>query len=172
MKAYPTLSAALFALALPALGQVTETTKEKTTKETADGSVEQRTTTTTTFSPEVKTKVVEYFDTYKTNPHGLPPEWATQMKIKELPPTWRTGQIASGTVVTQEHRAFLYEAPPALVKVLPAPRPDTRYYVAGGNIIAVDKTYKVVDSLRVPSIKFDVDVDGAKAEVKKANKDD
>jgi len=169
MTFLPALTPATCILVASASAQVT--TQEKTTKENADGSTQQ-TTTTTTFTPESRTKVTEYFNTYKTNPYGLPPEWVPRMKIKELPPAWRTSQIPTGTVITQEHRTRLLEAPPELVKVLPASRPDTRYYVAGGNVVAIDQNYKVVDSLRIPSVKFDVEVDDDKIEIKKEKKDD
>lgn len=174
MKILPILSCLSLAFALSATAQVKETTTEKTTTRNSDGSVNESTTTTTTFTPEAQTRVVEYFDTYKTNPHGLPPEWTTQMKIKQLPPAWRTSRIAPGTVVTEEHRSFLMEAPPALVKVLPPARPEVRYYVAGGNVVAVDKTYKVVDSLRIPSAKFEVEVDddGDEIKIERKEKDD
>lgn len=69
MKLIPTLSCFSLALILSATAQVKETTTEKTTKTNADGTVEE-TTTTTTFNPEVQTKVVKYFDTYKTLPYG------------------------------------------------------------------------------------------------------
>lgn len=132
----------------------------------------ESTTTTTHFNPEYQQKVVQYFDTYKTNPNGLPPEWSTQMKLKQLPPAWRSGAITRGTVVTEEHRNFLMEAPPALVKVLPPPNADVRYYVAGGNVVAVDKSYKVVDSIRVPSMKFDVEIEDGGKEIEIKKKDD
>ncbi len=174
MKLPVTLSCLSLAFALSASAQVKETTTEKTSTVNPDGSVNETTTTTTTFNPAAQTKVVEYFETYKTNPYGLPPEWATQMKIKQLPPAWRSSRIAPGTIVTEEHRAFLMEAPPALVKVLPPPQPEVRYYVAGGNVVAVDKSYKIVDSLRIPSVNFEVEVDddGEEIEIKKKKKDD
>ena len=134
-------------------------TKEKTeVRENADGSTtEKTTTTTTTFNPETKTKVVKYFDTYKTERYGLPPAYVTKVKVKEIPAAWRTTAIAPGLVITEKERPFLVEAPPELIKVLPAPTPDVRYYMAGGNVVAVDKTYKVVDSIQVPSVKITVD---------------
>ncbi|MES2466380.1 MAG: hypothetical protein V4675_03675 [Verrucomicrobiota bacterium] len=161
-----------FSFVMSANGQDSQTKTEKTTKTNPDGSTQQTTTTITTFNPETNTKVVEYFDAYKANPYGLPPEWTTRMKIKQIPPAWRTTQIPAGTIVTKEQQELLLEAPPALVKVLPAPKPEIRYYVAGGNVIAVDKSYKVVDSLRVPSVKFDVEVDDGEIEIKKKEKDD
>ncbi len=168
------LGFAALSLTVNAIAQVTETTTEKTTQTNPDGSTQQSstTTTTTTFNPEASTKVVQYFDTYKTSPYGLPPEWATQIKIKQIPASWRTTQIPAGTILTKEQQPYLFEAPPALIKVLPAPQPDIRYYVAGGSVVAVDKTFKVVDSLRVPTVKFDVEVDDDEIEIKKKDKDD
>ncbi len=45
------------------------------------------------------------------------------------------------------------EAPPELVQVLPQ-REEVRYYIAGSNVVAVDRSYKVVDSIEVPSVTF------------------
>lgn len=154
MKTNLIISSLSFALILAASAQVTETKTEKTTTTNPDGSVQQSSTTTTTFSPEIQTRVVQYFDAYKTNQNGLPPEWATQIKVKELPSAWTTTRIAPGTVLTENARPYLVEAPPALVKVLPPPQAEVRYYVAGGNVVAIDKTYKVVDSIRIPTLNF------------------
>ena len=135
-----------------------QTTTEKTTDVTAnpDGSMTKTETKTTTFDPAARTKVVTYFDAYKTSPYGLPPAWVTTMKVKEIPSGWRT-RIAPGLVIAEKERPFLVAAPPDLVKVLPAPASGIRYYVAGGNVVAVDSSYRVVDSIDVPSIKINVD---------------
>ena len=137
--------------------QTTQTEKTTEVTKNADGSVSKTETTTTTFNPEARTKVVTYFDTYKTNPHGLPPSWAAKVKVKEIPVTWRTSRIAPGIVVTEKERPFLMDAPPELVQVLPAPSAGVRYYVAGSNVVAVDKTYKVVDSIQIPSVRYTED---------------
>ncbi len=34
---------------------------------------------------------------------------------------------------------------------------EVRYFVAGSNVVAVDKQFKVVDSIHIPSIKIEVD---------------
>lgn len=174
MKILPTISCLSVAFALNAIAQVKETTTEQSTTRNADGSVSETTTTTTHFNPEAQTKVVKYFDTYKTNPNGLPPEWSTQMKVKQIPAAWRTTRLAPGTVVTQEHRTFLMDAPPALVQVLPPAPADVRYVVAGGNVVAIDKSFKVVDSIQIPSVKFDIEVDddGDEIKLKRKEKDD
>ena len=139
---------------LPLTAEVTESKTETTT--TAGGTTTTETTTTTTFNPEVRTKVVKYFETYKSDPYGLPPTWTTQFKVKEIPSTWRT-TIAPGLVITEKERPYLVKAPPELISVLPSPAADVHYYVAGSNVVAVDKTYKVVDSVTIPSIKIKVD---------------
>lgn len=154
MKPNLTLLSLALALAAPAYGQGTRTeTTTETTTTNAAGTVKE-TVTTVTFNPEARTKVVQYFDTYKANPHGLPPGWVEQMRVKEIPVAWRTTRIAPGVVVTEKERPLLVEAPPALVAVLPAPAPEVRYYLAGSNVVAVNKTYQVVDSLQIPSVTF------------------
>ena len=137
--------------------QTTQTEKTTDVTKNADGSVSKTETTTTTFNPEARTKVVTYFDAYKTNPHGLPPGWVSKVKVKEIPSSWRTTRIAPGLVVTEKERPYLMEAPPELIKVLPAPAGGVRYYVAGSNVVAVDSTYKVVDSIQIPSVKYTVE---------------
>lgn len=145
-------------LLVPAYSQVTETKEKTETTEHPDGSVtEKQTTTTTTFNPEVQKRVVKYFDPYKGEKYGLPPALVTSVKVKEIPAGWRSSRISSGVVITEKERPYLVAAPPELIKVLPAPRENVRYYMAGGNVVAVDKEYRVVDSVQVPSIKIMVD---------------
>lgn len=149
-----TLSALAIGSILPLLAQ---TTTEKTTDVTknADGSVTKTETKTTTFNPEVRTKVVKYFDTYKTEQYGLPPAWVTKVKVQEVPTTWRT-TISPGVVISEKERSYLVDAPSDLVSVLPPPATGVRYYVAGSNVVAVDSSYRVVDAVQIPSIKFTV----------------
>ncbi|MEK7951614.1 hypothetical protein [Luteolibacter soli] len=159
MKTTPlAIAVAALGVILPATAQVTQTEKKTEVRENADGSTtEKHTTTTRTFNPEAKTKVVKYFDTYKTDRYGLPPAYVSRLKVKEIPAGWRTTAIAPGVVITEKERPYLVEAPPELIQVLPPPTPDVQYYMAGGNVVAVDKTYKVVDSIQIPSVKITVD---------------
>ncbi len=151
-----TLSLVTLGCTLSLSAQTTKTEKTTDISENTDGSVSKTETTTTTFNPEARTKVVKYFETYKTNPHGLPPGWVTKVKVKEIPTTWRTTRIAPGLVLTEKERPYLMAAPPELIQVLPAPAGGVRYYVAGSNVIAVDQTYKVVDSIQIPSVTYTV----------------
>ncbi len=140
---------------LPLAAQQTTTETTETTSSAA-GTTET-TTTTTTFNPQARSGVVTYFETYKGNPHGLPPGWVTKVKAKDVPVAWRTSRIAPGAVVTETQRSYLVDAPPELIKVLPAPSGGVRYYVAGSNVVAVDSSYKIVDSIQVPTIKYEED---------------
>ncbi len=134
---------------------VAETTVEKTTEKTqnADGSVTKTETKTTTFNPQVRTKVVKYFTTYKGEKYGLPPALVTKIKVNEVPTAWRT-TITPGGVITEKERTYLIDAPAELVTVLPPAAGGVRYYVAGSNVVAVDPEYRIVDSVQIPSIKF------------------
>jgi hypothetical protein len=146
---------AVLALAWPLAAEVTETTETTETTEHADGSTTETTTETTrTFDPDVQKRVIKYFDPYKTERYGLPPAIVTKVKVEEIPTTWRASGLRSGVVITEKERPYLITAPPELVKVLPAPRAGVSYYVAGSNVVAVDKEYRVVDTVHVPSIKF------------------
>ena len=111
----------------------------------------------TVFTPQVETKVTRYFDTYKSNPHGLPPQWSTKLKAEKIPATWKSSRIIIGTTIPKAERDYLIEAPDDLLKVLPEPRTGVHYYVAGSNVVALNSDYKVVDAIRVPSIKIDMD---------------
>jgi len=155
---------------LPLAAQTTKTTETTETSQSANGAVTETTTTTVqTFNPEARTKVVTYFDHYKGNPHGLPPGFG-KVEVKEIPAAWRTTRIAPGVVVSEPQRSYLVEAPADLVKVLPAPSAGIHYYVAGSNVVAVDTSYKVVDSVQIPSIKYSEDEDEIKIESKEGKK--
>lgn len=150
----PSVAASL-TLLMPALAQVTETTTKTETTQSANGTVtESSSTTTTTFQPEIRTKAVQYFETYKANPHGLPPGLSERVVLRDVPAAWRTTRLAPGVILTEKERPFLIEAPPELVRVLPAPTPEVRYYLAGSNVVAVNKTYQVVDSIQIPTVKI------------------
>ncbi len=136
-----------------ALSAETQTTQQATERQNSDGTVTITETKTTTFTPAMRTQVVKYFDPYKTAQYGLPPEYVTRIKVKEIPVTWRT-TIAPGVVIDEKSRPYLYAAPPELIKVLPAPIAGVRYYVAGSNVVAVDAQYKVVDSVQIPSVRI------------------
>ena len=74
--------------------------------------------------------------------------------MKEIPAGWRTTRIAPGLVVQEKERPYLVEAPAELIDVLPPSTGGVRYYVAGSNVVAMDSTYKIVDSVHIPSVKF------------------
>lgn len=138
---------------LPLTAQVTERSTD--VSQNTDGSI-TKTETTTTFNPEARTKVIKYFDAYKGDPNGLPPGWASKIRVKDVPVAWRTS-VTPGIMVQESDRVHLVAAPPELIKVLPTPASGVRYYIAGSNIVAVDANYRVVDSIAIPYIKYAMD---------------
>ncbi|MES2659078.1 MAG: hypothetical protein V4689_10705 [Verrucomicrobiota bacterium] len=150
-----TCGAVTFGCLLPLAAQTTETTTKSEVTRNADGSVtHSESITTTRFTADSRTGVVKYFDAFKNEPFGLPPAWVNQFRVNEIPVAWRVSTVGPGVVVPELERRHLVEAPPDLVKVLPAPLAGIRYYVAGSNVVAVDRSYKVVDSVRIPTIRF------------------
>lgn len=106
----------------------------------------------TEFGSRARTKVMQYFDTYRTDPLGLPPDCAAEINLREIPASWRTPGIVRGKVVGEGDRSALVEAPVELVRVLPALQPKASYFLAGDYLVAVDRGYKIVDSIRIPTI--------------------
>lgn len=115
-------------------------------------------TAVTAFTPEVRTKVVRYFEPFAQEEYGLPPEVVTRVKVTEIPRVWRTARIEPGIVIEEEYRPYLVSAPPKLVTVLPEPA-GYKYYLAGSNVVAVDSEYRVLDSFRIPSIRYRVETE-------------
>ena len=148
-----TISLLLSFVGALALSAETQTTEQTTERQNSDGTVTRTETKTTTFTPEIRTQVVKYFDPYKSAQYGLPPEYVTRVKVKEVPVAWRT-TIAPGVMIDEKSRPYLYAAPPELIKVLPVPTAGVHYYVAGSNVVAVDAQYRVVDSVQIPSVRI------------------
>lgn len=150
-----TCGVATFGCLLPLAAQNTETTTKSEVTRNADGSVtHSESTTTVSFTPDARTGVVKYFDAFRNEPFGLPPAWVNQFRVNQIPVAWRVSTVERGVVVPELERPYLVEAPPDLVSVLPAPLAGIRYYVAGSNVVAVDRSYKVVDSVKIPTIRL------------------
>ena len=111
-----------------------------------------RSSTPAVFNSYDRMKVLQYFDTFRSDPMGLPAGWAAKIMVNNIPAEWTKSPLAAGIVVQESDRGYLLGPPPELVRVLPASRQDLRYYVAGCNLVAVDPNFKVVDSVRIPSI--------------------
>ncbi len=158
------------ALCCTVSAQNSETTETTETRRNPDGTVTRdTTTTTTTFNPEARQKVVTYFSNYKGEQYGLPPAWAAKIKVEGMPAGWRT-TVANGTVITETQRSYLVEPTPDLIEVLPSRTEGVRYYMAGSNIVAVDPSYRVVDSIQIPTVRYqevstEVEREGKKVEV-------
>jgi hypothetical protein len=107
------------------------------------------------FNSHARSKVVQYFDTFRADPMGLPPACAARIKSKEIPAPWENSGIAPGVVVSESERSALVEAPAELVKVLSTrSQDDVRYYLAGSNLVATTAAFKVLDSVRIPTVRL------------------
>lgn len=101
-----------------------------------------------------RTKIVQYFDTYRTDPMGLPPGWTVGLQVNEIPAAWWRSRIAAGLVVGASERTYLMAAPTELVRMMPTHSQSLRYYLAGCHLVALDHNYKVVDSVNIPTIRL------------------
>lgn len=106
------------------------------------------------FGSHARSKVVQYFDTYRTEPLGLPADCAARVKVGEIPAAWSNTGIRRGVMVRENERSALLEAPAELVRVLPADFQNVRYFLAGCNLVAVNGSYKVLDSIRIPTVRL------------------
>ena len=113
-----------------------------------------RSSTVVAFNSYARAKVVQYFDTYRTEPLGLPPGFGAKVEAEEIPLAWGISRIAPGSVVQESERACLVEAPPELVRILRTDSRDFHYYVAGRSLVAMNKDYRVVDSVLIPTIRL------------------
>lgn len=104
------------------------------------------------FSSHVRSKVVQYFDTYRNDPLGLPAASSASIEAGEIPAAWIASGIRAGVVVQASERSALVEVPTEVVRILPARQPSIRYFLAGSNLVAVDPGYKVVDSIEIPTV--------------------
>lgn len=101
-----------------------------------------------------RSKVLQYFDTYRADPLGLPAECAARMRSGEIPGTWVNSAISSGTVIGGNQRTALVVVSEELVRMMPARKQAVRYFLAGSNLVALDSGYKVVESIRIPTVRL------------------
>ncbi|MEO7100021.1 MAG: hypothetical protein ABI162_11710 [Luteolibacter sp.] len=106
------------------------------------------------FNAYARSKVVQYFDTYRSEPIELPSGSEPRVGIGGMPAEWEGPEIVSGRVIPESERAFLVDVPVELVRVLAAQsQVVVRYYLAGNSLVAVDPGYKVMDVVRIPTAR-------------------
>ncbi len=111
-----------------------------------------------TFSPHVRSKVAQYFATYRTELHGLPAKCVEGVSISKLPEIWSQSWLPIGTVIGENDRAALIKVPAELERVLTANSEDNfHYFLAGKNLVALDSRFHLVDSVWIPTIRLDED---------------
>lgn len=128
-----------------------ERTSDSPTGQTPKGS-------TLTFSPHVRSKVAQYFDTYRTELNGLPPSCVSGNYARQIPPTWLRSWLPVGTRIEEQDRQALIDVPAELQKSLTAHSHKTiHYFLAGKNLVALDDRYRLMDSIWIPTIRLDED---------------
>lgn len=106
-----------------------------------------------TFTAGARSTIIDYFESHRNAERGLPPEIASKMRVRDLPESWKTS-IEPGSTIKEDQRAYLLEAPADLTRKLPAAPSGVRYYIAGSNVVAVNKDYKVIDTVQIPTVKL------------------
>lgn len=106
------------------------------------------------FRSHVRTKVIQYFDTYQTDPMGLPEDCVSRLQTGDVPHQWTMAGLSRGTVIPERERGLLVEIPAELLRVLPAGEDAVAYYLAGSHLVAVDAGYKVLDSIPIPTVRL------------------
>lgn len=108
----------------------------------------------TVFGSHVRSKVVQYFDTYRNEPLGLPPGHAAAGHLGEIPVSWNARGLSRGGVLHEHERHGLVETSADIQRILPARQPEVRYYLAGRYLVAVDSDYRIVDFIRIPTVRL------------------
>lgn len=106
------------------------------------------------FNPHARAKAVQYFDTYRAEPYGLPPGCVAMMNPIEDPASAANIGVSVGQIVKESERAGLLDAPSDLVRVFPPQPEGVRYCLAGNQLIVVDGNCRVLDSIRIPTIRL------------------
>ncbi len=106
------------------------------------------------FNAHARSKVVQYFDTYRSEPLALPAVCAAQARVGGMPVEWGTPGIVAGMVIPESERSYLIDLPMELVRVLAVQSEvEVRYFLAGSSLVAVDSGYKVMDVVRIPMMR-------------------
>lgn len=106
----------------------------------------------TLFNSHARAKAVQYFDTFRAEPYGLPPACFAMMNPMENPALIANIGINVGQMVKENERVGLLDAPSELVRVFPAQPQGVRYCLAGNHLVVVDGNCRVLDSVRIPTI--------------------
>lgn len=149
-------ASSLTCLLLLAASQLDSTSPSTVARSTKPGASRSASAPAAVLGSHARAKVVQYFDTFRTEPLGLPRVCAAAIKVEKVPASWTTSGISAGKVVQASERPALVEAPAELVRVLPVGHPAVRYFLAGSNLVAVDSGFKVVDSIRIPTVSLPI----------------
>ncbi len=106
------------------------------------------------FEDNERTQFLDYFRGYESQPQGLPPGLAKNLRRgKPLPPGWQK-KVNEGYIVDDETYGLFDRLEDSLFPNL-KPKPDTRLYLYGDRVVRVyEPKRQVIDMFPIPGIKL------------------
>ncbi len=106
------------------------------------------------FEDNERTQFLDYFRGYESQPQGLPPGLAKNLRRgKPLPPGWQK-KVNEGYIVDDETYGLFDALEDSLFPNL-RPKPDTRLYLYGDRVVRVyEPKRQVIDIFQIPGIKL------------------
>lgn len=106
------------------------------------------------FADNDRTEFLDYFRAYESNPQGLPPGLAKNLKRgKPLPPGWQK-KVNEGYIIEEADRDYFQVLEDSLFPRM-RPVPDTRMYLYGDRVVRVyEPRRQVIDIFPIPTIKL------------------
>ncbi|MES2981454.1 MAG: hypothetical protein V4727_03990 [Verrucomicrobiota bacterium] len=106
------------------------------------------------FEDKERTVLLDYFKGYESQPQGLPPGLAKNLRRgKPLPPGWQK-KVNEGYIVDDETYGLFDALEDSLFPNL-RPKPDTKLYLYGDRVVRVyEPKRQVIDIFPIPGIKL------------------
>jgi hypothetical protein len=106
------------------------------------------------FEEKERSVLLDYFKVYESQPQGLPPGLAKNLRRgKPLPPGWQK-KVNEGSILDDETYGLFDVLEDALFPNL-KPKPDTRLYLYGDRVVRVyEPKRQVIDIFPIPGIKL------------------
>lgn len=106
------------------------------------------------FEDKERSALLDYFKVYESQPQGLPPGLAKNLRRgKPLPPGWQK-KVNEGYILDDETYGLFDLLEDSLFPNL-KPKPDTRLYLYGDRVVRVyEPKRQVIDIFPIPGIKL------------------
>ena len=106
------------------------------------------------FEDKERSVLLDYFKVYESEPQGLPPGLAKNLRRgKPLPPGWEK-KVSQGSILDDETYGLFDLLEDTLFPNL-KPKPDTRLYLYGDRVVRVyEPKRQVIDVFPIPGIRL------------------